>query len=159
MINNRSWANNHENFGKSGTLIANLPTGHRHPGDGRRSHRSNSELDRRQRLVRRRRGALSQPGGEHKLDVEPNSDHTLIAGNTYQNNGRHPHPAYTERRKAPGGDLFWDGSGVGNQWRETGDLVTFPTDLLRGPATAARPAKESTSSTDTTSSPSPGGSP
>ena len=27
VINNRSWANNHENFGKPGTLIANLPPG------------------------------------------------------------------------------------------------------------------------------------
>ena len=27
VINNRSWANNHKNFGKPGTLIANLPPG------------------------------------------------------------------------------------------------------------------------------------
>ena len=138
VINNRSWANNHENFGKSGTLIANLPTGIGIlvMAADRTEVTQNwiADNDSYGVVV----GALSQPGGEHKLDVEPNSDHTLIAGNTYQNNGRHPHPAYTERRKAPGGDLFWDGSGVGNQWRETGDLVTFPTDLLRGPATAAQ---------------------
>ena len=148
VINNRSWANNHENFGKPGTLIANLP-----PGIGilvmaadRTEVTQNwlAENDSYGIVV----GALTQSGGEHKLDVEPNSDHTTIAANTYRDNGRHPHPVYTEKRKAPGGDLYWDGTGVGNVWRESGNLVTHPRDLLGGRAAAGRPAQESTSSTN-----------
>jgi parallel beta-helix repeat protein len=159
VINNRSWANNHENFGKPGTLIANLPSGIGIlvMAADRTEVTQNwiADNDSYGIVV----GALSQPAGDHKLDIEPNSDHTQITGNTYRGNGYHPHSAYTERRKAPGGDLYWDGTGVGNVWRESGDVVTFPVDLLRGPATAARPAQDSTSSTDTNSSPLTGGSP
>ncbi len=43
VINNRVWANNHENFGKPGTTVSNLPNGRGHPGDGRRPHRSDAE--------------------------------------------------------------------------------------------------------------------
>jgi len=145
VINNRSWANNHANFGKPGTLIANLP-----PGIGilvmaadRTEVTQNfvAENDSYGIVV----GALTQSSNEHKLDIEPNSDHTTIAANEYRDNGRHPHAVYTEKRKAPGGDLYWDGTGVGNVWRESGSLVTFPADLLRGPAADAAPAKNTTS--------------
>ena len=48
-------------------------------------------------------------------------------------------------RKAPGGDLYWDGTGTGNEWHETGTLVTFPADLLRGPTASATAPKDATS--------------
>ncbi len=145
VINNRSWANNHKNFGKPGTLIANLP-----PGLGilvmaadRTEVTQNllAENDSYGIVV----GALTQSGGEHKLDVEPNSDYTTIAANEYRDNGRHPDPLYTDKRKAPGGDLYWDGTGTGNEWHETGTLVTFPADLLRGPTASATAPKDATS--------------
>ncbi len=145
VINNRSWANNHKNFGKPGTLIANLP-----PGLGilvmaadRTEVTQNllAENDSYGIVV----GALTQSGGEHKLDVEPNSDYTVISANEYRDNGRHPDPLYTEKRKAPGGDLYWDGTGNGNEWDETGSLVTFPTNLLGGPTAAPQAPKDATS--------------
>ena len=145
VINNRSWANNHDNFGKPGTLIANLPSGigilvmaADHTEVTQNWIAENDSYG----IVVTALGSVEK-AGDHKLDVEPNSDHTTVAANEYRDNGRHPHAAYTERRKAPGGDLYWDGSGVGNVWRETGTLVTFPKDLLHPqatPATASRRA-------------------
>ena len=76
------------------------------------------------------------PSG-HKLDVEPNSDQTLVAANRYEGNGRKPHPIFLLATRTPGGDLFWDGSGAGNRWHERAGLKAFPADLL-GPAAAAR---------------------
>ncbi|MES1227165.1 MAG: parallel beta-helix domain-containing protein, partial [Armatimonadota bacterium] len=145
VINNRSWANNHKNFGKPGTLIANLP-----PGIGilvmaadRTEVTQNfiAENDSYGIVV----GALSQSTESHKLDVEPNSDSTTIAANEYRDNGRQPDPIYSEKRKAPGGDLYWDGTGQGNVWHETGSLVTFPADLLGSGRPAEQPAKNATS--------------
>lgn len=145
VINNRSWANNHKNFGKPGTLIANLP-----PGIGilvmaadRTEVTQNyiAENDSYGITV----GALTQSTEGHKLDIEPNSDYTTIAANEYRDNGRNPDPLYREKRKAPGGDLYWDGSGTGNTWRETGPLVTFPADLLGGQNASAKPSRSATS--------------
>ncbi len=141
VINNRAWANNHENFGQPGTLIANLPSGIGIlvMAADRTEVTENwiADNDSYGVVV----GALTMPAGDHKIDVEPNSDQTTIAGNSYSGNGRHAHPTYTEKRHAPGGDLYWDGSGSGNVWRESGTLVTFPEGLLRGVA----PAKDATS--------------
>ncbi len=75
------------------------------------------------------------PSG-HKLDVEPNSDQTLVEANRYEGNGRKPHPIFLLATRTPGGDLFWDGSGAGNRWREPADLKAFPADLL-GPAASS----------------------
>ena len=86
------------------------------------------------------RSALTsaEKSGDHKLDIEPNSDHTLVWGNVYRDNGRHPAAVYTERRKAPGGDLYWDGTGIGNVWRENGPLVTHPRFARRTSGDSAR---------------------
>ncbi|MBI2824738.1 MAG: right-handed parallel beta-helix repeat-containing protein [Planctomycetia bacterium] len=145
VINNRSWANNHENFGKPGTTIANLPTGIgilvMAADRTEVTQNQVAENDSYGIVVVQLAGA--QQPDRAKLDVEPNSDYTLISGNEYRANGRHPHKRFTTAQ-ASGGDLFWDGTGVENRWRESGDVVTFPKDLLHPAASAAA------ASTDTT---------
>ena len=62
------------------------------------------------------------------LDIEPNSDNNFFHANLYRDNGRHPARTYVEQN-LPGGDIFWDGTGVGNGWQEAADLKTYPTEL------------------------------
>ncbi|MEX2112551.1 MAG: parallel beta-helix domain-containing protein [Pirellulales bacterium] len=135
VINNRVWANNHENFAKPGTTVANLA-----PGVGivvmaaDRTEVTQNRISENDSygIVVVSLAAARLPA-RRTVDVEPNSDQTLIVANQYENNGRHAHQLFAQVLKAPGGDLFWDGSGAGNDWRESRNLATFPQDLL-GPA-------------------------
>jgi cytochrome c peroxidase len=146
VINNRAWANNHENFGKPGTIVAGLPTG---VGilvmaADRTEVTQNwlAENDSYAVVVVGLRSA--QLPTKHKLDVEPNSDQTVIAGNEYRDNGHKPHKQFSLAPGASGGDLFWDGSGAGNAWRESPSLKAYPKTLLR-PAGAASPSTKTLS--------------
>jgi parallel beta-helix repeat protein len=146
VVNNRAWANNHENFGKPGTTVANLPN-----GVGILVMAAD-RTDIAQNWVAENDSygivvvglASAQLPKKQSLDVEPNSDHTTISGNEYQQNGKHPHATFSALPGASGGDLFWDGSGQGNAWHENSNLKTFPEQLLR-PANAATPTSKSTS--------------
>ena len=147
VINNRAWANNHDNFGKPGTVVAGLPTG---VGilvmaADRTEVTQNllAENDSYGIVVVGLRSA--QLSAKYKIDVEPNSDQTVIVGNEYRDNGHKPHKQFSLAPGATGGDLFWDGSGKDNTWRENPSLKAYPKTLLR-PAGAA-PASTQTSST------------
>ena len=134
VINNRVWANNHENFGKPGSTVSHIP-----PGTGilvmaadRTEITKNNITDNQTVGIAVMNVKTGNPGLDmsHALDIEPMSDNTLIIGNTYANNGGNPDKAYTAAG-APGGDLFWDGTGSGNAFKETGSLKTFPENLLQ----------------------------
>jgi cytochrome c peroxidase len=147
VINNRVWANNHKNFGKPGTIVANLPTG---VGilvmaADRTDVTKNWVAENDSYGIAVVGLGSAQLPTQHKLDVEPNSDHTTIWANEYQSNGHRPHPTFTELLKASGGDLFWDGSGSGNAWRESPELKAFPEHLLR-PSNRTSPTSTKTSS-------------
>ncbi len=138
VINNRVWANNHENFAKPGTTVSNLS-----PGVGivvmaadRTEVTQNRITENDSYGVVVVSLAAARLPANRTVDVEPNSDHTLIVANQYADNGRHPDAVFAKLLGAPGGDLFWDGSGQGNDWRESRALATFPKDLL-GPASPA----------------------
>jgi hypothetical protein len=74
----------------------------------------------------------SQDFASHALDVEPNSDFTLIHGNQIANNGANPSDRFRSAfPDLPGGDILWDGTGEGNEFREAAGLKTMPPDLLR----------------------------
>ena len=138
VINNRVWANNHENFAKPGTTVSNLS-----PGVGIVVMAADRTEVTQNRITENDSYgivvvslAAARLPAKRTVDVEPNSDHTLIVANQYADNGRHPDAVFAKLLGAPGGDLFWDGSGQGNDWRESRALATFPKDLL-GPASPA----------------------
>lgn len=144
VINNRVWANNHANFGKPGTIVAGLPNG---IGilvmAADRTEVTENWLADNDSYGIAVVGLTSArlPSG-HKLDVEPNSDQTLVEANRYEGNGRKPHPIFLLATRTPGGDLFWDGSGAGNRWREPANLKAFPADLLGPAASSEKPPNE-----------------
>ncbi len=143
VINNRAWANNHENFGKPGTIVAGLPSGVGilvMAADRTEVTQNRISDNDSYGIVVTSLQAARLPT-KHKLDVEPNSDGTLIVDNQYSNNGGHPHQLF-RLLQAPGGDLLWDGTGTGNQWRESLELTTFPKDLLR-PNRSSSPTTQS----------------
>jgi parallel beta-helix repeat protein len=134
VINNRIWSNNHKNFGKPGSTVSHIP-----PGTGilvmaadRTEITHNWIADNQTYGVSVVNVHTGSPGLDltHDLDIEPFSDHTVLANNTYSNNGYNVAPAYAEAG-APGGDIFWDGSGEGNRWLETVKLKTFPEGLIQ----------------------------
>jgi parallel beta-helix repeat protein len=140
VINNRVWANNHENFGKPGSIVAGLPN-----GVGILVMAADRTEVTQNRVSEHDSYGIVVVGlatarlpTKHKLDVEPNSDQTVIAANEYKDNGRHPHKMFPASLGAVGGDLFWDGSGSGNTWRESRGLTAFPKNLL-GPAAPKSP--------------------
>ncbi len=146
VINNRTWANNHANFGKPGTTISNLPSG---VGilvmAADRTEVTQNWIAGNDSYGVVVVGLNSDQFRKRKLDVEPNSDQTLIAANSYEDNGSHPHAAFAAKQ-APGGDLYWDGSGAGNAWREHGKLKAFPPELLETVGPAPPSSFETTSS-------------
>src|SRR6266568_7554686 len=134
VVNNRSWENNHENFGKPGTTVSYLP-----PGLGMFIMAADhTEVTQNQIFGNDSQGIqmisylTSQvaPKKKIELDIEPNSDNNLIHGNVYRDNGRHPAKTYLDQN-IPGGDIAWDGTGVGNGWQEEAGVKTFPADLPR----------------------------
>lgn len=134
VINNRIWSNNHPNFGKPGSTVSHIP-----PGTGiivmaadRTEITKNWIADNQTYGIAVLNVKTGNPGLDlsHQLDIEPHSDHTIITGNTYANNGTNPDKAYTSLG-IPGGDLFWDGSGTGNAWKEPAGLKTYPENLLQ----------------------------
>ena len=139
VINNRVWANNLENFGKPGTTVAAIP-----PGIGMFVMAADNTEVTQNVLADNGSYAISVlsvansklPQDALKtMDIEPNSDDTRIHHNTYINNGKAPSPAYLAGfANVPPGDLFWDGTGTGNTWEETGELATFPAGLLKSAA-------------------------
>jgi parallel beta-helix repeat protein len=56
-------------------------------------------------------------------DIEPNPDNNLIDHNVLVGNGTQPIPFFG------GGDLLWDGSGVGNHWEYNVFATSIPTVL------------------------------
>jgi parallel beta-helix repeat protein len=132
VVGNRSWENNHENFGKPGTTVSFLP-----PGLGMLIMAADhTEVTQNQIFGNDSQGVqmisylTSQvaPKKKMELDIEPNSDNNLIHANLYHDNGQHPAKTYLDQ-KIPGGDIAWDGTGVGNGWQETPDAKTFPAEL------------------------------
>lgn len=129
VVGNRLWANNHPNFAKPGSSVSFIP-----PGIGvfvmaaDRTEITKNIFEDNQSFgisVVSLKNSSSLKGKEYTLDVQPDSDHTLIHGNTFVNNGSQPAPRYIELA-GKGGDLFWDGTGQGNAWNESPDLVTVP---------------------------------
>ena len=58
-------------------------------------------------------------------------DHSYVHHNTYADNGTAPTEAFKKQfAGAEGCDLYWDGSGVRNQWQENTDLKTHPENLV-----------------------------
>ncbi len=58
-------------------------------------------------------------------------DHTYFHQNTYANNGSAPTAAF--KKAFPGVepcDIYWDGTGLRNQWQENKELKTHPKDLV-----------------------------
>jgi cytochrome c peroxidase len=132
VVNNRSWENNHENFAKPGTTVSFLP-----PGLGMFiMGADHTEVTQNQIFGNDSQGiqmlsyltSQSAPKKKMELDIEPNSDNNLIHENVYRDNGGHPAKTYVDQ-KIPGGDLAWDGTGVGNGWQEAPDAKTFPAEL------------------------------
>ena len=136
VSNNRIWENNGPNFGKPGTIVESLPSGVGLIVMGADNTRITNNLFEKNdtyalTVISLLSANLNRDFGA-TLDVEPNSDRTLITRNTYRDNGNNP----SERFKiafpgVPGGDLLWDGKGTGNTWHEEGDLRTVPADLLK----------------------------
>ncbi|MDZ4858323.1 MAG: parallel beta-helix domain-containing protein [Candidatus Hydrogenedentes bacterium] len=134
VVNNRVWSNNHPNFGKPGSTVSFIP-----PGTGivvmaadRTEITKNWIADNQSYGIAVMNVKTGSPGLDltHELDIEPHSDNTVITGNVYANNGSNADKAFTGSG-APGGDLFWDGSGQGNSWKEDSSLKTFPENLLQ----------------------------
>jgi len=134
VIGNRCWENNHENFGKPGSTVSYIP-----PGLGMLIMAADhTEVTQNQIFGNDSQGIqvmsylTSQVGQKKKreLDIEPNSDNNFIHENIYHDNGRHPARTYTDQN-IPGGDLAWDGTGVGNGWREAADVKSVPPELPR----------------------------
>ncbi len=58
-------------------------------------------------------------------------DHTYVHHNAYADNGTAPTGAFEKQFPGVEGcDLYWDGSGVRNQWQENTDLKTHPENLV-----------------------------
>lgn len=132
VVNNRIWSNNHDNFAKPGTAVSFVP-----PGVGIFVMGADfTEITRNQIQDNKSYGvsvislsnSSSLKGKKYKLDVQPDSDHTSVHANVYSNNGYDPAPRYIELA-GKGGDLFWDGTGVGNGWGEDPSLATVPDKL------------------------------
>ena len=131
VINNRVWANNHPNFAEPGTIVADVPTGlgilvmaADHTEVTRNTIWDNDSYG-----VAVMSLLLAGQPADYELDVEPNPDFTRVHANVYHGNGTNP-ASMVRLLGAPGGDLFWDGSGRGNAWRESADVVTHPPNLL-----------------------------
>ena len=132
VINNRIWANNHPNFAKPGTSVSYVP-----PGVGifvmAADH---TEIT--QNIIEDNKSygvsvislknSSSLQNKEYELDVQPDSDHTLIHANLYKNNGYDPAERYI-KLAGKGGDLFWDQTGEGNAWNEDHKLASVPAEL------------------------------
>ncbi len=132
VVNNRSWENNHENFGKPGTTVSFLP-----PGLGMFIMAADhTEVTQNEIFGNDSQGIqmisylTSQvaPKKKIEIDTEPNSDNNFIHDNLYHDNGNHPAKTYVDQN-IPGGDLAWDGTGVGNGWQESPGVKMFPPDL------------------------------
>ncbi len=58
-------------------------------------------------------------------------DHTYVHHNTYADNGTAPTEGFKKQFPGVEGcDLYWDGTGVRNQWQENTDLKTHPENLV-----------------------------
>jgi cytochrome c peroxidase len=132
VIGNRSWENNHENFGKPGSTVSTVP-----PGLGMLIMAADhTEVTQNQIFGNDSQGIqvmsyLSSQTGQKKkraLDIDPNSDNNFIHNNIYRANGGHPAKIYTDQN-IPGGDLAWDGTGVGNGWKEKAGAKSVPPQL------------------------------
>ena len=134
VINNRVHENNLENFAKPGSTVSYLPR-----GIGILVMAADrTEIARNRIIGNDSYGVVvlsltssSNFSKRRTLDVEPHSDFTLVHANIYRDNGKDAAPRYKDELGAPGGDLFWDRTGVGNAWDESMDLTTFPPDLLQ----------------------------
>jgi parallel beta-helix repeat protein len=137
VVNNRIFDNNGPNFGKPGSIVESVP-----PGLGLLVMAADrTEIT--QNIIAGNNtygiavvGLGSSPASQdfasHALDVEPNSDFTLIHGNQIANNGANPSDRFRSAfPDLPGGDILWDGTGEGNEFREAAGLKTMPPDLLR----------------------------
>lgn len=132
VVNNRSWENNLANFAKKGTTVSFLP-----PGLGifimAADH---TEVTQNQIFGNDSQGlhvmsflsSAAAPKTKIQLDIEPNSDNNLIHNNSYRDNGRRPAQSYRDANIS-GGDIVWDGTGIGNGWREAAGLRTYPLKL------------------------------
>lgn len=132
VVNNRAWENNLENFAKPGTTVSFLP-----PGLGLFIMAADhTEVTQNQIFGNDSQGIqlisyLSSgvaPKKKMAIDIEPNSDNNFIHGNLYRDNGRRPAKTYVDQ-KIPGGDIAWDGTGVGNGWQEAAGVKMFPPNL------------------------------
>jgi parallel beta-helix repeat protein len=59
------------------------------------------------------------------------ADFSYVHHNHYQGNGVRPNKVFNKRYpRIPPGDIYWDGQGERNQFQETGELQTWPEDLV-----------------------------
>lgn len=151
VVNNRVFDNNGPNFGKEGTIVASLPSGigmlvmaadHTEIAQNTVTGNNTCGLA----VI----GLGSSPGvaerqekaGGHPIDVEPNSDYTLVRHNLFADNGKSVDARFAASFPGvPGSDIVWDGSGTGNEFREK-DVRSFPLQLPSAPGTdvaAAQP--------------------
>ncbi len=132
VIGNRVWENNTANFAKPGSIVSYLP-----PGTGMLVMAAdNTEVTGNQIYGNNSSGitlmsfltSASASKEKYELDIEPNSDNNLIHDNSYRDNGKNPAPLL-KAMGVPGADLTWDGTGVGNGWREQAGVKTYPEKL------------------------------
>jgi len=143
VVNNRVFDNNGPNFGKEGTIVASLPSGvgmlvmaadHTEVTQNVVTGNDTCGLA----VI----GLESSPGvaerqakqGAHAIDVEPNSDYTLVHNNTFAARFAAAFPG------VPGSDIIWDGSGSGNEFRDK-NISSFPLQLPSAPGTEVAAAQ------------------
>ena len=140
VINNRLWSNNHPNFAKPGTSVSFVPPGvgifvmaADHTEITKNMIQGNDSMG---VSVISISNSSSLQGKEYELDIQPDSDFTLVHNNTYIDNGKNPAQRYIDLAGG-GGDLFWDGTGEGNAWNESPELKKVPEELP-GPSSATQ---------------------
>lgn len=114
--NNKTYNNNTPNFGEPTAIVSKLPYGigvFIMAADG--TVVENNEI-RGNGSVGAAVISVSQIIGDPAMiDVEPNSDNTVLRNNTYKDNGKSPDKRYLDFQKGlTGGDFIWDGTGTGN---------------------------------------------
>ncbi|MDZ4858324.1 MAG: parallel beta-helix domain-containing protein [Candidatus Hydrogenedentes bacterium] len=149
VINNRIFDNNGPNFGKPGTIVASLPSGMGlivmaadHTDVTKNTIAGNNTYGLSVISLTSSPGAAArQEESGHPIDIEPNSDHTRVYGNTLVNNGASIDAAFAAAIPGvPGGDILWDGSGEGNVFDQP-DVKAMPPELPSGAGKSLASAK------------------
>jgi parallel beta-helix repeat protein len=123
VTRNRVHYNNHKNFAKPGTAVAGVM-----PGTGVLVMAADkTTVTKNEVWGNDTTGVIvvswkSANPNREQTDIEPHSDYTKVFDNELRDNGTKPAMAFTAMG-FKGVDLFWDGNGKGNGWRESTSLT------------------------------------